>query len=114
MRNVPLYVVLHGMDGRVALYPRAGCMGLSYMSAVTACKAHDDEFRTPGLLNALNAIQGTGKVHLLERSNPTHSERYTQIRKVDLCTVPYPGAPCQPRARQGLDVTPLRRHGLEC
>ena len=44
------------MDGRVALYPRAGCMGLSYMSAVTTCKAHDDEFRTPGLLNALNVI----------------------------------------------------------
>ena len=70
------------MGRRLALYPRAGCMGLSYMSAVTACKAHDNGFRTPGLLNALNVIQGTGKVHLLERSDPTHSKRYTQIRKV--------------------------------
>ena len=103
MRKIPLYVVRHGMGRRVALYPRAGCMGLSYMGAVTACRAHGDGFRAPGLLNALNVIQGTGKVHLLERSNPTHSERYTQIRKVDLCTVPYPGAPCRPKA--GKDLT---------
>ena len=28
VRNVPLYVVLHGMGRRMALCPRAGCMGL--------------------------------------------------------------------------------------
>ena len=47
------------MGRRVALYPRAGCMGLSYMSAVTACKAHDNEFRTPGFVVALNAVSYT-------------------------------------------------------